>query len=260
MNAISIVTRVIAILGAAAAAYFYFDLGNQLQETQQQLQSEQSRHTSTQNRLTAAEAEREELAETVTTLEANLQEAQGRIALEQARVEELESDLEESRSSLTAVQSERDEFRAEASRYRDMYLALREDRSSAIEGDDDELILSLQRELRRVEGDLETAQSRLRDLEGELDANGDLTRTLNVVRGKISDVDARRGFVMLDLGSNHDVRLGDELMVHRDGAYIARVRVSRSEPTQSVAQVLSRATEIDIRRGDDVRITKVQIN
>ncbi len=260
MNAISIVTRVIAILGAAAAVYFYFDLGNQLQETQQQLQSEQSRHTSTQNRLTTAEAEREELAEAVTALEANLQEAQGQVALEQARVAELEGDLEESRSSLTAAQSERDEFRADANRYRDLYFALREDTEGVTPGNDEELILSLQRDLRRVEGELETARNRLRELEGEPEANEFVTRTLNVVRGKISDVDAQRGFVILDLGSDHDVRQGDELMVHRDGAYIGRVRVSRSQPTESIAQVLSGAAEINIRRGDDVRITKVQIN
>ncbi len=260
MNALSIVTRVIAILGAAAAVYFYFDLGNQVEETEQRLQSEQSRHTSTQNRLATAEAEREELAETVTAMEASLQEAQGQIALEQARVEELEGDLEESRSSLAAVQSERDEFRADAARYRDMYLALREDTEGLVGGPEEELILSLQRDLRRVEGELETARNRLRELEGEPEANEYVSRTLNVVRGKISDADARRGFVILDVGSDHDVRLGDELMVHRDGAYIARVRVSRSEPTQSVAQVLSGTADLDIRRGDDVRITKVQIN
>ncbi len=259
MNNISIVTRVIAIVGAAAAVYFYFDLGNELEETRQQLQSEQQRLSQTQSRLSSAEAERDELAETAAGLEASLEEAQGQIALEQARAEELEEELESQRATIARVESEREEYRAEASTYRDRYISLRDDIEGP-NGEDQQLILSLQRDLRLAEAELETARERLSELEGVTAANGEVTRTLNVVRGKVADVDPRRGFVVLDLGTDHDLQQGDELMVHRDGTFIARVRVSRSDATESIAQVLPGAAEAAIRRGDDVRITKVRFN
>ena len=259
MNTISIVIRVIAIVGAAAAVYFYFDLGNELDETRQQLRSEEQRHSQTQNRLSSAEAERDELVETAAGLETSLEEAQGQIALEQARAEELESGLESARATIAEVESARDEYQADANTWRERYLALRDD-TEGLEGDDEELILSLQRELRRVEADLETARQRLNELEGRPAADGEVTRILDIVRGKVADVDLRRGFVVLDLGTNHDLQRGDELMVHRNGTFIARVRVSRSDATESIAQVLPGALETAIRRGDDVRITKVRIN
>ena len=259
MNTISIVIRVIAIAGAAAAAYFYFDLGNELDETRQQLQSEQQRHSQTQNRLNSVETERDELAETAAGLEANLEEAQGQIALEQARAEELENELDDARTTIAEVESDRDGYRTDANTWRERYLALRDD-TDGPSGDDEELILSLQRELRRAEAELETARQRLEELEGRPAANGEVTRTLDIVRGKVADVDPRRGFVVLDLGTDHDLQQGDELMVHRNGTFIARVRVSRTDATESIAQVLPGALETSIRRGDDVRITKVRIN
>lgn len=260
MNAISIVIRIIAIAGAAAAVYFYFDLGDELDETRQQLSTTQQNLTRTETRLSDVQSERDELNERTAEFESRLEEAENRVSLEAARAEELEEELAQVTESLEEAEAARDEFQAEAANWREQLIAEREQRPDLPEGEED-IVASLQRDLRQTEAALEDARARLAEF-GPAE-NGDAEaseRTLETVRGNVTAVDSVGGFVVLDIGAESNLRTGDDLMVHRAGTFIARVRISRVAENESIAQILPGTVQRTIGRGDAVRITKARIN
>jgi DNA repair exonuclease SbcCD ATPase subunit len=261
MKAISIVIRIIAIAGAAAAVYFYFDLGDQLEETRQELGNTERTLSQTQSNLRETEEERDGLVENVAELESNLEEAESQIAVQLARIEEIESELEETKGELESAQADAENYRDDASRYLDELVDLRA-RVDDLDPDDvDEGILrDQQREIRRLRQERDEALARIEELSPAEDAEEERVRELDTIRGKVTDIGAHRAFVVVDLGSQHNIIEGDELLVHRDGNYLARVRVSRVEEAESVAQVLPGSTESRLRTGDDVRISKPKIN
>lgn len=260
MNAISIVIRILAIAGAAAAAYFYFDLGDQLEETRRELNTTEGRLSQTQTELGNVEAERDELQERTGELEASAEEAQNQASLEAARATELEEELETVRSDLEQTENEAEEYRAETRDLREQLIAERENSPDVPQGDES-LVQSQQREIRNLEAELEAAQLRLAELEPNAQNDGEgPQRVVNTIRGTVANVSGGGGFVVLDIGGNNGVRQGDEFMIHRNGSFIARVRVSRVDESESIAQILPGTSEPDIRRGDNVRMARATIN
>ncbi len=58
------------------------------------------------------------------------------------------------------------------------------------------------------------------------------------LKGKVTAVDPKWDFVVLDIGSNNEVAESGELLVARDGRLIGRVKVVSVEPTYSVASLM----------------------
>ncbi len=260
MKAISILIRTIAIVGAAAAVYFYLDLGDELEETRTELDSTQLTLSQTERRLTDTTAERDELQETVAELETNLEESQSRIAMQDARIEELQGELESTQEALEVAREDVEDYRSQANRYRADLIAAQGELEDGV-GVDPGILGEQQREIERLQRELAEARERLNELSPDDIGNDvEVVRLLDTIRGTISDIETARGFVVIDLGTDNNIRPGDELLVHRAGNYVARVRVSRAEETESVAQVLPSATELTVRRGDEVRITKARYN
>lgn len=73
------------------------------------------------------------------------------------------------------------------------------------------------------------------------------------LRGKISAVDPKWGFVVLDIGANHGLAANGELTIHRDGKYLARVKVAKVDTDFAVANVMPEFKTGEIREGDEAR-------
>jgi hypothetical protein len=58
------------------------------------------------------------------------------------------------------------------------------------------------------------------------------------LKGKVTAVDPKWDFVVLDIGSESDVQERGELLVSREGRLIARVRVNSVETNYSIASVM----------------------
>jgi outer membrane murein-binding lipoprotein Lpp len=72
------------------------------------------------------------------------------------------------------------------------------------------------------------------------------------LKGKVTAVDPEWNFVVLDIGQTQGVLERGEMMVHRDGKLVAKVRIVRVEPDRSIANVLPGWKQADVLEGDQV--------
>ncbi|MEN9575053.1 MAG: hypothetical protein RL514_2908 [Verrucomicrobiota bacterium] len=70
--------------------------------------------------------------------------------------------------------------------------------------------------------------------------------------GKVSAVDPKWDFIVVDMGANHGLLKNGELSVSREGRLIARVKVGRVETDYAIANVMPGFKKSDIREGDAV--------
>ncbi len=70
--------------------------------------------------------------------------------------------------------------------------------------------------------------------------------------GKIVAVDPKYDFVVLNVGGNQGVVENGKLLVDRDGKLVAKLRVSKVLPDQSIANVLPNWRLADVMEGDKV--------
>ncbi len=91
-------------------------------------------------------------------------------------------------------------------------------------------------------------------------ASGELQSLLNPkgavvlpsLSGKVTAVDPKWDFVILDMGANHGLLKNGELSISREGKLIARVKVSRVETDYAIANVMAGFKRSEIREGDAV--------
>jgi len=70
--------------------------------------------------------------------------------------------------------------------------------------------------------------------------------------GKVSAVDPKWDFVILDIGANHGLLRNGELSISREGRLIARVKAARVETDYAIANVMPGFKKSEIREGDSV--------
>jgi hypothetical protein len=123
------------------------------------------------------------------------------------------------------------------------------------------VIKRIHTELPKATNELSTLKSEQRVLmtqfiknKGELDAflNPKGAVVLPSLSGKVTAVDPKWDFVILDMGANHGLLKNGELSISREGKLVARVKVSRVETDYSIANVMPGFKKSDIKEGDAV--------
>jgi len=71
--------------------------------------------------------------------------------------------------------------------------------------------------------------------------------------GKILSYDKGNNFVVTDLGSQNNLKLGDILSVYRNDVFIGRVQIEKFEGTSSAAVVLSPWKNVEFKENDVVK-------
>lgn len=70
--------------------------------------------------------------------------------------------------------------------------------------------------------------------------------------GKVTVVDQKWDFVVLDIGANHGLLPNGEMIISREGKLIARVKISKVNTDYAIANGMRGFKLSDIREGDDV--------
>jgi len=78
-------------------------------------------------------------------------------------------------------------------------------------------------------------------------------KTSSGLKGKILSYDKDNAFVVTDLGSQNNLKLGDILSVYRDDVFIGRVQIEKFEGTSSAAVVLSPWKNVEFKENDVVK-------
>jgi hypothetical protein len=71
------------------------------------------------------------------------------------------------------------------------------------------------------------------------------------VKAKVLALDPKWGFVVLNIGSEQGAVERGELLVHRDGRFIAKVKVVRTESNRCIANILPESQGGEIMEGDE---------
>lgn len=72
--------------------------------------------------------------------------------------------------------------------------------------------------------------------------------------GKVLTVNKEHGFIVVDLGRQDDVKLGDTLSVYRGDKFIGTVRVEKIKQETCAASILPTWRNIEFREDDEVKI------
>jgi len=73
------------------------------------------------------------------------------------------------------------------------------------------------------------------------------------LKGKILSYDKENTFVVTDLGSQNNLKLGDILSVYRDDVFVGRVQIEKLEETSSAAVILSPWKNVEFKENDVVK-------
>jgi vacuolar-type H+-ATPase subunit I/STV1 len=75
----------------------------------------------------------------------------------------------------------------------------------------------------------------------------------SVVTGKIIMVNKDYAFVVVNLGSTHNIKVGDILSVYRNDEFIGKVQIERAEEKMSAAAVLLDWQNVEFKENDVVK-------
>ncbi len=103
MNALSLILRVVAVLGACAAAYFFFDVKGQLKDSSAKLDAAKKAAT---EQTAAITTEKNALSDQVGKLETEKRDLEVRLNDEKRRVSDLNTTMVQSRNDLARIQQE----------------------------------------------------------------------------------------------------------------------------------------------------------
>jgi|GEM_PF-5164021 len=256
MNIASMLLRILAILGAIAAAVMFFIIGNTKQELERDLDDSRTRLQQTQGRVSTLETERQELQEQASVLETQMQEAQAQGQALQTQLTRVRQELAQATQIINARERESQELQTEAARIRRELLEERNrvaELQQNLEGQDAD---AMQQSVRELERKLLETERRLLDLqrpdEAQVAQQEQVEETREALRGQVTEVGPQSAFVLINLGNQAGIRRDAPVMIRRGARFIARANVTEVHDDVSVARVAPGAERI---REGDVAIT-----
>lgn len=80
-----------------------------------------------------------------------------------------------------------------------------------------------------------------------------VVKTMPEISGKVLSYDKENSFVVVNLGSTNNLKLGDTLSIYRDDKFIGKAQVEKIEEKTSAAVILAPWKAIEYRENDMVR-------
>lgn len=248
LNRISLIVVILA--GIGAIVFGQMQVKKKIDET---LADRDRFYDNWQSELARANALEEELNQTKQELEQKVLElaaAQEEIQLKNAQIAQLNTDLNRTKADLLRARGERDRAQAKLTAYE--LTGLNPDEIK-------EVIARLKDSLENIEQLNGTIADRERDIEGlkgriqELVGEEGIPVILPAgMKGKVSTVDPKWEFVVIDLGKNDGMLLHGQMLVSRAGKLLAKVKIVNVQDDRSIANVLPGWKLEDILEGDTV--------
>ena len=80
-----------------------------------------------------------------------------------------------------------------------------------------------------------------------------VVKSTQELTGKVLSLDKEHGFIVVDLGNDNNLKLGDILSVYRDGQFIGKAQVEKIEEKSSAAVILSDWQNTEFKENDTVK-------
>ena len=228
---------VFALLGAIAAGVMGYLVTGQYSTAKQSLSDANTKAQGLATQLKTAQKDRDDAQAAQRTAEATA-------ATDDSKITDLNNQLTEAQKQAadakTALQSAQSDLTAANQKYNDL--------SSSLGG---QTVQQLKDAVTAAQKDAADAQAQQKVLQDSLDqANAQvkqLTDDINKsqhgteppgVSGKVTFVDRTWNFVVLDVGLDAGVVPNGELIVYRGHNFLGKIRVTRADPNDAVAEIL----------------------
>ena len=80
-----------------------------------------------------------------------------------------------------------------------------------------------------------------------------VVKSTQELTGKVLSLDREHGFIVVDLGNDNNLKLGDVLSVYRDNQFIGKAQVEKIEKKSSAAVILSDWQNTEFKENDTVK-------
>ncbi len=255
MKKLTLTLCIVAILGSAASAYFYIQIGNTKQELSDKLSTEQTRATSLEGDLSQSKEQTANLQQRLTSLDSELGDTKSRLSSSEARSVQINRDLTQVRSQLTAKEEAEKEARTQVDQLRSELVKARLNTEAASP-----------EEIEKYKQSIATLEAKVQELQSQpasMASNGFVTSSTGAVVAaslpaefttQVASVGPQNAFVVLSFGANDGAQAGQNLSIIRDGAEIARAQVSEVREGYAIAQVIPSSIKSALRAGDSAAV------
>jgi hypothetical protein len=209
-----------------------------------------------------------ELVEKAKTAETNAKAAQGKVTGLEDDKKDLTAKFSTANSSAQSLQTQLDQIKGSASGKDTRILKLQADKAS-LDTQLENIGLAMT-QLRakanlgkQAKDDLDRVQKEKADLEAELQKlrapkkpKGSKKPTVGTggMVGTIANVDPRTGSLILNRGSSHGFKVGDEYDVFRNNTLIGRIKVTRLSPTNTGLSSAQRSEGLGVPAGAQFQV------
>ncbi|EIP97807.1 hypothetical protein OpiT1DRAFT_02257 [Opitutaceae bacterium TAV1] len=251
MKALTLVLSILALLGAAASAWFYYDIGDKLK-------NEIAAHQKTTEEKNGLAADLKKTSDDLAGTKKRLAEENSRhgdtksqLASEKARTTQLNRDLAQAREQFAAKERSEAQLKQDVTKLREQLVAIRLNTEGG-NTEDKAKIAALEEKVKEYEDTLNKSQ--IAASGGAAATEGVVSRMINTA---VASVGSKNAFVVLDLGNKQGATVGQLFAIKRDGNEIARARVSSVQEDLTIAQVEPKSIRTGIQKGDTASIITV---
>lgn len=252
MNIASMILRILAILGAVAAAVMFWMIGNTKEQLESELEMTSNQLNETQSQLDNLNSKHAELTSQAEETAQDLEEARARASSLDNQLSQVRRELAEANKNLSDQEREAENLRTEAVRIRRELLEERnkvDELAGALESED---VAAARARIKRLEEQLAATEGQI---QGTTNEGGTESQTSGreeapavVLRGEVVEVGENAAYVLIDIGSAEGARPNSSIMIRRGPRFIARANITEVNEDTSVAEILPGAGRI--REGD----------
>lgn len=265
MKKLTLTLCFLAILGSAASAYFYMQVGDTKQVLTEQLDAKTTQAASLEADLATSKEQAAGLQQRLAALDSELGDTKSRLSSSDARSVQISRDLTQVRSQLTAKEEAEKEAQAQIGQLRAELVKARLDTGGSSSDEADTLKQTIA-----------ALEARIQEMSTQSSGSGMVATTTaspsaaasatsetavapsvplsNLPAGfttKVASVGPHNSFVVLSFGKTEGAQAGQTLVIVRDGQEIARAQISEVRDGYAIAQVSPNSIKSALRAGDE---------
>ncbi len=250
MKTLTLILSILALLGAAASAFFYVQIGDTKTKLQGDLTASTSKAESLEQELDKTKGDLKRTADRLTETDNELATAKSRISTAEARATTANREVNELKSQLQAKTQAEQTLNSEIANLR---RDLVQTRLATTQGAPEEVegyrttIANLERRLRELGAANGTAAA---TTEGTDTASGDQPATTTDLAATVVRVGPQNSFVVFDVGTAQGASTGQSFSITRGDQEVARAIISDVRENHAVAQVAPASIKSALRAGD----------
>jgi len=252
MKSLTLALCVIAILGASASTFFYFQVGKTKEELQQQVATNKAQVTELQTKLNESTTQGDVLNKRLAVLDGDLGESKSKNTAAESRSTQLSRDISQLRNQLTAKDDTEQTLNREISQL-NRELAQAKLAAASVSPEEIEGYKSTIASLQAKVSDLES--TRVKSVVAKANPNSGGSATSAVIAEVVS-IGAQNAFVILNAGSVKGVQAGQNFTITRKGAAVASGQVSSVQANYAVAQIAPNSIRGGLIKGDTAALTE----